>query len=148
MRITVADPGMAAALAGLGGGEGDVADGVVFAPAPAATWSEAEDELATAYRLAREASLTGASVFFVVDAAAALGRATPLDSAVAVGLVAGGRCLAFEGQRKGQFATVIAHDADQPLQRIAEVIEFASGSGVGLGQTIMTGATHLGALLP
>lgn len=148
MRIQVADPALAAALSAIGSPEGHVEDGVVFAPASVSTWAEAEEELTRAYRLAHAAAKENAPVVFVVDAAAAVGRAAPLDAAVAVGLVAGGRCLAFEGLRKDEYATVVGYDRADDASRVAVTVEFLAATGVGLGQTVMVGSTHVGAMLP
>lgn len=148
MRIEVADPALAAALAGLGSSEGRAEDGVVFGPAAVTTWADAEEELTRAYRLAHAAAQENAPVVFVVDAAAAVGRAAPLDAAVAVGLVAGGRCLAFEGLRKDQYATVIGYDGAEPASRVAATVEFLVATAIGRGQTVMVGSTHVGAMLP
>ncbi|MCX6398366.1 MAG: hypothetical protein NTX33_00350 [Propionibacteriales bacterium] len=148
MRIHVADAALAAALGGLGSAEGRPEDGVVFGPAEVTTWAEAEEELIRAYRLAHVAARENAPVVFVVDAAAAVGRATPLDAAVAVGLVAGGRCLAFEGLRKDQYASVVGYDGSEPAARVAATVEFLVASAVGRGQTVMVGTAHVGAMLP
>lgn len=148
MRIEVANAALASALAGLGSPEGRAEDGVVFEPAAVTTWADAEEELTRAYRLAHAAAQENAPVVFVVDSAATVGRAAPLDAAVAVGLVAGGRCLAFEGLRKDEYATVIGYDGAEPASRVAATVEFLVATGVGRGQAVMVGSTHVGAMLP
>lgn len=148
MRIEVADAALARALGGLGSSGGRAEDGVVFGPARVTTWAEAEEELTRAYRLAHAAAQENAPVVFVVDAAAAVGRGAPLDAAVAVGLVAGGRCLAFEGLRKDEYASVIGYDGAEPPSRVAATVEFLVATGVGRGQTVMVGSAHVGAMLP
>ncbi len=148
MRIEVASAALANALGGLGSPDGRVEDGVVFEAAPVTTWAEAEQELVRAYQLAHGAAQENAPVVFIVDAAAAIGRATPLDAAVAVGLVSGGRCLAFEGMRKDEFATVIGYDDTEPASLVSATVEFLVATGVGRGQTVMVGSTHVGAMLP
>ncbi len=148
MRIQVADAALADALAVLGSPDGKPEEGVVFGPARVHTWEQAEAELVDAYRLAYAAAQADAPVVFVLDAAAAVGRRTPLDSAVAVGLVSGGRCLALEGLRKGEYVAVVGCADGQPPARVAEVVEFLLSSRAGRGQTVMVGAEHLGAMLP
>lgn len=148
MRIEVADAALAEALSGLGAPDGCADDGVVFGPARATTWDEVEEQLTAAYRLAHAAAQTNAPVVFVVDAAAALGRDTPLDCAVAVGLVSGGRCLAFEGLRKDEYATVVGYDASEPRASVAATVGFLLASRAARGQTVMVGASHVGAMLP
>lgn len=148
MRIQVADPALATAMRAIGSPDGRPEDGVVFEPASVSTWAEAEEELTRAYRLAHAAAQENAPVVFVVDAAAAVGRAAPLDAAVAVGLVAGGRCLAFEGLRKDKYATVVGYDCAEDASQVAATIEFLAATGVGRGQTVMVGSTHVGAMLP
>ncbi|WP_028655109.1 hypothetical protein [Nocardioides sp. J54] len=148
MKVQVADEALAEALAAIGSPDGRAEDGVVFRPGPVASWVDAEDQLVEAYRLAHVAAQEDAPVVFVVDAAAAVGRSGPLESAVAVGLVAGGRCLAFEGLRRDQYATVVGWDADEPATRVAATVEQLLGSRAARGQTVMVGTAHLGALLP
>lgn len=148
MRVRVPDPNLAGALEALGSSDADPAEGVLFAPARVQTWQEAEDELTVAFHLAQQATLANAPVVFLVDSASALGRATPLDSAVATGLVSGGRCLAFEGQRHDQYAAVFAYEPGVAPEAIAEAVASGVSSGAGLGQMTMLGSSHLGAMLP
>lgn len=148
MKVSVENAALAAALAPLGDSEGRSEDGIVFAPAPVGDWAEAEDQLTKAFTLSKEAALVDAPVVYVLDAKAALGRASALNSAVAVGLVAAGRCVAFEGQRRGQYATVVAFDEETDLSSVEEAVRFAVTSKAALGQTIMLGKEHMGAMLP
>ena len=129
-----------------GGGE---RDGLVFAPVQdLPDWAAVEDELAEAFTLSREATLADAPVVYLLRMRAVLGRAAPLDSAVAAGLVAGARALAFEGQRHARYATVVAAADDVAPETIAEAVGFAIESRGSLGQVLTLGTEHLGALLP
>jgi hypothetical protein len=123
--------------------------GLVFAPVDdLPDWDAVENELTEAFTLSREATLAEAPVVYLLRMRAVLGRAGPLDSAVAAGLVAGARALAFEGQRHARYATVIATADDVAPQTIAEAVGFAIESRGSLGQVLTLGAEHLGALLP
>jgi len=126
-----------------------IAGALVFTPAgDLADWEAVEDELAEAFNRTREAWLAGTPVVYVVRTQAVLGRAAPLDAAVAAGLVAGARALAFEGQRDHRYATVIAAADDVASEAIAEAVAFAVTSRSALGQVLTLGSEHLGAMLP
>jgi hypothetical protein len=139
----VGDHRAAEALRWVGG------EGLVFAPARGLEdWDTAEDELAEAFRLARETTLADEPVVFLLDTDAVLGRAAPLDAAVATGLVGAARSLAFEGKRYARYATVVAADADVAPDTIADAVGFAVHSRGALGQVLTLGSAHVGALLP
>lgn len=148
MKVVVGDAALTDALSAIGSPEGRAADGVVFSPDPVTTWEAAEEQLTRAFHHARAATQAEAPVVFVVDAAAAVGRAAPLASAVAVGLVSGGRCLAFEGLRQDQYAAVVGWQAGEPAEKVAATVEQLLVSGAGRGQLVMVGASHVGAMLP
>ncbi|MGH3240383.1 MAG: hypothetical protein ACRDNL_08375 [Spirillospora sp.] len=136
-------------LRSIGSAEGRLENGLVFAPARGITeWDHAEDELAEAFVLTRQATIADAPVVYVLDARAVLGRAAPLDSAVAAGLVGGARALAFEGLREQRYVTVIAVDGSEREGMLADAVRHAVSSRTGLGQVQMLGSEHVGAMLP
>ncbi|GHB73762.1 hypothetical protein GCM10010377_75200 [Streptomyces viridiviolaceus] len=149
MRTRIGDPVDRHALRRIGGPDGDIAGGLVFAPArDLGEWRQVEDELTEAFLLSREAMAVEAPVVYLLRSPAILGRSGPLDSAVAAGLVGGARALAFEGRRRGRYATVIGVDGDEPPDRVAEAVTFALTTRAAAGQVVMLGHEHLGAMLP
>jgi hypothetical protein len=148
MRVVVGGHPARDALLSLGGEDEDPAQGLVFAPALGlADWAAVEDELARAFALTREAALVDAPVVYVVDARAVLGRGAPLDCAVATGLAAGVRSLAFEGQRRGRYAAAVAVGDGVAGHVVADAVSFLVAARAGLGQVLMLGSEHVGALL-
>lgn len=124
-------------------------EGLLFAPQLGlADWDAVERELTEAFHLTQAATAAGAPVVYLLDADALLGRAAPLDSAVAAGLSSGVRALAFEGQRKGRYATAVAATADVLPDRIADAVSYLTTMRAANGQTLMLGDGHLGAMLP
>jgi hypothetical protein len=147
VRIRVPDDHRAAAAlrAGL---EGD-APGLVFAPACVLQdWDAAEDELTEAFLLTQSAAADHAPVVYLVDARAVLGRGTPLDAAVATGLLGGARALAFETRRDAGYATVVAAGETVAPTAIAQAIEVLLHTRAANGTVHALGAEHLGAMLP
>lgn len=149
MRVRATRPEDRAVLGPLGDQSGSVDEGVVFVAArDLADWTSVEEELTEAFRLAQEASVAGAPVVFVIDSDAMLGRATPLDSMVATGLVSGARTLAFEGLRKERYVGIVATDRSESAGSLGEAVHFAIASRAGHGQVITLGTGHAGAMFP
>ncbi|WP_449282522.1 hypothetical protein [Leucobacter sp.] len=152
MRLRIPSAAVAEALTGLAARDGGIHDGLVFAPRSGlAAWEEVEEELAEAFRLSREAMIAEAPVVYVLHADAVLGRAPVLDSAAATALVGGARALAFEGRRRGRYATAIGIDpAEDPdaLEHLRRGIEFTMDTRSAAGQITMLTDQHLGAMLP
>lgn len=149
MRVRATRSEDRAELRLVGDASGAADKGVVFvASRGLEDWAAVEDELAEAFRLAQEASLAEAPVVFVVDSEAMLGRAAPLDSMVATGLVSGARTLAFEGLRKGRYVGIVATDRTDAASALGETVHFAVANRVGHGQVITLGTGHAGAMLP
>ncbi|MGE2717842.1 hypothetical protein ACQI4L_27600 [Mycolicibacterium litorale] len=148
MKVRVPAGELADGLAPLGGLDGDIGGGLVFAPASVTSWDEVERELVDVFTLSKEAILAHAPVVYLVDTAAVLGRASVLDSAVATGLVGAARSFAFEGRRTDDFATVISYTADQPASTLVEAVQFLVSTRSALGQVVSLGAEHVGAMLP
>ncbi|MBS1886552.1 MAG: hypothetical protein JSU06_05115 [Actinobacteria bacterium] len=149
MRLRVDGHPAAAALRIHGSADGDPGEGLIFAPHPEiADWASAEEELAEAFRLTQAAFAAAAPVVYLVEAAALLGRAEPLPSAVAAGLLGGARALAFEGRKEEAFATVIAIGAGAAPEQVSDAVGCAVAVRSGNGQVVAVGAEHLGAMFP
>ncbi|GEE01649.1 hypothetical protein nbrc107696_22510 [Gordonia spumicola] len=146
MRVRCADPGLATALAAVVPDEGA---GLVFvADGPLATWDDTEAELAEVFRLTQPEVVENGPILYVVTTSALLGRAAPLDSAVADGLLAGARALAFERARFDGYASVIAVGDGVDDARVAEAAKNLLTTRASNGQPFMLGSEHLGAALP
>lgn len=149
MKVRATRTQDAEALGALGALDGQASDGVVFvAERGFADWTAAEEELAWAFQLAQQASIAEAPIVFVVDSEAMLGRAAPLDSMVATGLVSGARTLAFEGLRKGRYVGILATDRSEMAGHLGDAVRFAVETRAGHGQVITLGTGHAGAMLP
>jgi hypothetical protein len=149
MRVRVAVGALADALAGLGTATDDLSDGLVIGPAAElANWRDVEDELARIFELTREASIAGAPVLYVVDVDDLFGRGDACGAALAAGLLSGVRALAFEGQRAGQVANVVARSSSVGAQSVADVVRWVIHNRDLSGQVVVVGNEHLGALSP
>ncbi|MGM7648750.1 hypothetical protein ACSVDM_27905 [Nocardia sp. JW2] len=149
MRARVIDPELSEHLSKTPVGQNDSPIGLVFeARTGLSDWSAAEDELAEAFALTREAVLADAPVVYVVRAAAILGRGAPLDAAVATGLLGGARALAFERRKNDCYVSVLAVGAGIEPATVAESIELLVATRGANGQIFPLGTDHLGAALP
>lgn len=149
MRVHVGSSSIATALEPFGNSSASLDDGLVFSPRDnITTWSEVEEVLTDAFRLSQAAMIAEAPVVYVLRADAVIGRAGVLDSAVAAGLVGGARALAFEGLRKGRYATVLGIDSGEPTASLPAAVEFVLTNRSAAGQVTMLGKEHLGAMLP
>jgi hypothetical protein len=77
-----------------------------------------------------------------------VGRGSVLDSMVATGLVSGARCLAFEGLRKERYVGLIATDRTEKAGTLKSAVQFALASRASLGQPLVLGTGHAGAMFP
>ena len=144
MKVRAIDSELAVALKTVG-----PEDGLIFeARTGLGAWSDAEDELAEAFELSRAAALIDAPVVFLVQANAILGRAAPLDSAVATGLLGGARALAFERRKTSSYATVVAVGDNVEPATVATAVELLVATRGANGQIFPLGTDHLGAALP
>lgn len=144
MKVRTHDFERAAALTDIGPDEG-----VIFeARTGLGAWSDAEDELTEAFELSRAAALTDAPVVFLVQANAILGRAAPLDSAVATGLLGGARALAFERRKSASYSVLVAVGDNVEPATVATAIDLLVATRGSNGQIFTLGTDHLGALLP
>ncbi|MBJ8348376.1 hypothetical protein [Antrihabitans sp. YC2-6] len=139
------------AVSELGGALKDIGpdDGLIFeARTGLGEWTDAEDELTEAFELSRAAALTDAPVVYLVRSDAILGRAAPLDAAVATGLLGGARALAFERRKSGSYATVVAVGDNVEPAAVAHAVDLLVATRGANGQIFTLGAEHLGAALP
>lgn len=148
MKVRVPDGALAEGLTPLGDADGEISNGLLFAPARVKSWDEAEAELMDLFVLSKEAVVAHAPVVYLVETSAVLGRSAVLDSALANGLVGAARNIAFEGRRKDQYATVISVSAGQSAASVIEAVQFAVSTAAGSGQVVTLGAEHIGAMLP
>ena len=144
MKVRAIDSELAVALKTVG-----PEDGLIFETRTGLdAWDDAEDELAEVFELARAAALTDAPVVFLVRANAILGRAAPLDSAVATGLLGGAGALAFERRKSNAYATVVAVGDNVETATVAAAVDLLVATRGANGQIFTLGTDHLGALLP
>ncbi|QZA16278.1 hypothetical protein K3U93_16500 [Mycobacterium malmoense] len=137
------------ALIGLGLVGDGTQSGLLFAPRTGLSeWSQAEDELAEAFALARATAIDGAPVVFLVQSTAILGRTSPLDAAVATGLLGGTRALAVELRKTCGYATVLAVGENVQSHTVAVAVELLLATRGANGQVYPLGTEHLGAALP
>ncbi|TDP37807.1 hypothetical protein [Nocardia ignorata] len=149
MRTRVVDLELSELLAKQTAGHGDSPSGLVFeARTGLSGWTAAEDELAEAFALTREAVLADAPVVYVVRAEAILGRGAPLDAAVATGLLGGARALTFERRKNNCYVSVLAVGTGIEPTTVAESIELLVATRGANGQIFPLGTDHLGAALP
>ncbi len=102
--------------------------------------------LTVAFAQAREALEAGRPVAVVVDAGDLLGQGSPLDAAVATGLVGMVRTLGIEGVKPGWRINVVAGgEGDQGA--VEETVAMFAGSPV-TGQLLTVGGANLGKVVP
>lgn len=146
MRIRCSDANLHAALTAV---FPPGREGLVFvAGCDFRDWRGAEDELAEAFADAQAAVAVNSPVIFIVETEALLGRGEPLSSAVADGLLAGARSIAFERRRFGGYGSVVAVGSDVDPEQVADAIACLMISKGSNGQPFVLGDQHLGAALP
>jgi hypothetical protein len=102
--------------------------------------------LTRAFVDAREALEAGRSVAVVVDARDLLGQGSPLDAAVATGLLGMVRTLGIEGAKPGWSINVVAGgEGDEAL--VDEAVAMLAGSRL-TGQLLQVGGSNLGKVVP
>jgi NAD(P)-dependent dehydrogenase (short-subunit alcohol dehydrogenase family) len=107
-------------------------------------------ELTGAFVAAREALEAGRPVAVVVAAGDLLGQGSPLDAAVATGLLGMVRTLAIEGAKPGRRINVVAGpgvaaDGGEDDPTVAETIALLADSAL-TGQLLQVGGANLGKL--
>jgi hypothetical protein len=102
--------------------------------------------LTMAFTAAREALGAGRSVAVVVDARDLLGQRSPLDAAVATGLLGMVRALGIEGVKPGWRINVVAGgEGDEAV--VEETVTMLAGSSL-TGQLLQVGGANLGKVVP
>jgi NAD(P)-dependent dehydrogenase (short-subunit alcohol dehydrogenase family) len=102
--------------------------------------------LTGAFVKAREALEAGRPVAVVVDARDLLGQRSPLDAAVATGLMGMVRTLGIEGAKPGWRVNVVAGgEGDEAV--VEETVEMLAGSSL-TGQLLQVGGANLGKVVP
>jgi NAD(P)-dependent dehydrogenase (short-subunit alcohol dehydrogenase family) len=102
--------------------------------------------LTQAFAEAREALDAGRPVAVLVDAGDLLGQGSPLDAAVATGLLGMVRTLGIEGVKPGWRVNVVAGgDGDESV--VEETVAMLAGSSL-TGQLLTVGGANLGKVVP
>lgn len=112
-------------------------------------WETVAQEMARAFRFAKEAATEERSFVFVVHADDLLGRRGPGRAMLATGLLSAARTAALEGWTKGWTANVVAWDGETGSRE--DVDELATSlieRGTVTGEVIRFGAGHIGKALP
>jgi hypothetical protein len=103
--------------------------------------------LTRAFVAAREALGAGRRVAVVVDAGDLLGQGSPLDAAVATGLLGMVRALGIEGVKPGWSINVVAGgEGDEAV--VEETVAMLAGSSSVSGQLLTVGGANLGKVVP
>jgi hypothetical protein len=102
--------------------------------------------LTGAFAEAREALEAGRSVVVVVDARDLLGQGSPLDAAIANGLLGMVRTLGIEGAKPGWRINVVAGDDGDEVE-VEEAVAMLAGSSLS-GQLLQVGGANLGKVVP
>lgn len=102
--------------------------------------------LAGSFTAAREALGAGRPVAVVLDARDLLGQGSPLDAAVATGLLGMVRTLGIEGAKPGWRINVVA-GGEGDGAAVEETVEMLAGSSLS-GQLLQVGGANLGKVVP
>ncbi|HEY2055729.1 MAG TPA: hypothetical protein VGH14_17495 [Solirubrobacterales bacterium] len=102
--------------------------------------------LTAAFVAARDTLEAGRPVAVVVDAGDLLGQGSPLDAAIATGLVGMVRTLGIEGVKPGWRVNVVAGgEGDEAV--VEETVTMLAGSSL-TGQLLTVGGANLGKVVP
>ena len=102
--------------------------------------------LTGAFAEARAALEAGRPVAIVVDARDLLGQGSPLDAALATGLLGMVRTLGIEGAKPGWRVNVVAGGEGEE-ELVDEAVAMLSGSSL-TGQLLQVGGANLGKVVP
>lgn len=102
--------------------------------------------LTEAFAAAREALEAGRSVAVVLEAGDLLGQGSPLDAAVATGLLGMVRTLGIEGAKPGWRVNAVAGDEGDEAA-VEETVAMLAGSSL-TGQLLTVGGANLGKVVP
>jgi hypothetical protein len=103
--------------------------------------------LTGAFVAARDALEAGRPVVVVVDARDLLGQGSPLDAAIATGLVGMVRTLGIEGVKPAWRVNVVA-GGEGDDEAVEETIATLAGSSSLTGQVLTVGGANLGKVVP
>jgi hypothetical protein len=103
--------------------------------------------LTGAFVEARQALEAGRRVAVVVDARDLLGQGSPLDAAVATGLLGMVRTLGIEGVKPGWSINVVAGTGGDEAA-VEETVAMLAGSSSVTGQLLQVGGANLGKVVP
>lgn len=125
----------------------DGGDILVLRPGPVGDDLDAVTPALTgAFVAAREALGAGRKVAVVVGAGDLLGQGSPVDAAVATGLLGMVRALGIEGVKPGWSINVVAGgEGDEAL--VEEAVAMLAGSSL-TGQLLQVGGANLGKVVP
>ena len=125
------------------------AEGAVLAGCdPPADWHSVEERLVDAFRVARECAAAGAPLVYVVHSADLRGTRSAPASTLATALVSCARAVAFEFQREGVSANVVAIPTDVDHARAARVIDGLLRDPVLSAELVDLGSAKLGKVQP
>ena len=111
-------------------------------------WGAVEERLVDAFRVARECAAQGAPLVYVVHSGDLRGMRSVLASTLATALVSCARAVAFEFQREGISANVVAIPTDVDRSSAARVIGGLLADPVLTGELVDLGGAKLGKLQP
>lgn len=111
-------------------------------------WHSVEERLVDAFHLARACATQGVPLVYVVHAADLRGMRSVLASTLATALIGCARAVAFEFQREGTAANVVAIPTDVDQPGAARVIGGLLADPVLTGELLDLGSTKLGKLQP
>lgn len=111
-------------------------------------WRSVEERLVDAFHVARECAAQGTPLVYVVHSADLRGMRSVPASTLATALVSCARAVAFEFQREGVSANVVAIPTDVDHSSAARVIGGLLADPVLTGELVDLGSTKLGKLQP
>ena len=128
---------------------GGVSEGAVLAACDLPPdWRSVEERLVEAFHVARRCAAQGAPLVYVVHSADLRGMRSVLASTLATAVVSCARAVAFEFQREGVAANVVAIPDDVDHESSARVIEGLLRDPVLTGELLDLGNAKLGKLQP
>ena len=127
---------------GVGGGA------VLAACDPPADWRSVEERLVDAFHVARACAAQGAPLVYVVHSEDLRGTRSALASTLATALVGCARAVAYEFEREGASANVVALPDDVDRSGAARVIGNLLADPVLTGELVDLGSAKLGKLQP
>ena len=126
-----------------------ISGGAVLAACdPPADWGALEERLVEAFHVARECAAQGTPLVYVVHSADLRGMRSVPASTLATALVSCARAVAFEFQREGVSANVVAIPDDVDRSGAARVIGGLLADPVLTGELVDLGGAKLGKLQP